>query len=450
MEPKHFTPSDLLLQASENPEFRKKIFPSRAFSPESVEILLSLRNQKMNSLNPTDLSMIPDLTTYQLALRAFPLIQNHPRFDERHRQVKLYFCIRNACQLHGDVKLPINTLARYVGVSEFTIRYWRNGSRRPQLLKNLENRATTLVIHQKRVSQLREIDNGITSIHDIVYRLTASHFIFGEEIHNHPKFLDYLADATQYLYFLSLVEAGYHPRDIEIHFNLNNDKVSSILRNQNRPYLIQIVTTIPNSAPHPERSWLPTATDASYLPVRFIEVPPIITSYEQLFNVLDNLPFPFSPDMYLKRKLNNFGPSAEVLAQWRSQFGIIRNLEDKILVFGYLVGASLSDGHFKVVSNFNSYFKIALSKKYFWSKSFGDRVAFYFTNLGIPTKPGTDLPPQKRDPHGAYQWYSCASPLLTWLNHAVLGFKPNETHKETPAKIDWILNAPRSFQDCFL
>ncbi|MFX0078785.1 MAG: LAGLIDADG family homing endonuclease [Candidatus Hermodarchaeota archaeon] len=446
METNRFYPSNLLFCAAENPELRKRILPHRTFSLEPIEILLSLRNQKGNPINPTDFTKIPDLTTYQLALCAFPLIQNHPRFDERHHQVKLYFSIRNDYPLHKDVKPPISTLARHVGVSEFTIRCWRDESKRPQLLTHLENRSTTLEIHQKRVKQLREINRGITSIHDLAYRLKASHFAFGENIQCHPKFPIYLAVATQYLSLLALVEAGYHPRDIEIHFNLPNDKVSGILRNQNRPYLVQFAATIPDSPPHPDRRWLPTTTDASYLPARYIEVPPKITSYEQLFDVLVNLPSPISPDSYLKNKLINFGPSAEVLEQWRIQFGTIRNLEDKILTFGYLIGVSLSDGHFKMKSNFNSYFKIALSKRYSWSKSFGDRVAFYFTYLGIPTKPGTDLPPQKGDPHGAFQWYSCSSPILTWIDQAVLGFKPTETHKETPAKIDWILNAPRSFQ----
>lgn len=444
METQQIFPSDKLLRAAEDSNFRHKLLSTPSPHANSIKHLLSLR--KETSVNPTNFTKVPDLLTYQEALRAFPLIQDHAQFDKLHRQTKLYFLIRESYLLHCDIKLPISAIAQYVGVSETTIRSWRNKSSRPHLLAIIENRAINLKMHQERLEKLREIDQGLYSFQDIVRRLSSKHFIFGDIIRNHPNFTKYQKDANRYLAFLRLVEAGYHPHGLEKHFKLPDDTISDILRYQHRPYLIRLAANIPDNPPGPRLRWLPTASDAKDLTARYIQVPSEVTKFEQLFSILEKLPNLQYPDSFLEIKLTNFGPTETILKQWVNQFGSIQTLEEKILAFGYLIGASLSDGHIKMQSNINSYFKIGLSTKYPWSKTFGNRVAYYYTSLGIPTKPGSDLQPQKGDPYGAFQWYSCNSPILTWFDQAVLGFKPNETHRETPAKIDWILNTPRSFQ----
>lgn len=444
LETKQIIPSDEILRAAEDSDFRRKLLPTQPPNTDSIKRLLSLR--KDPSVSTNIFTTIPDLQTYQSALRAFPLIQEHPKFDTLHRQTKLYFLIRESYPLHSEIKLPISAIAQYVGVSELTIRSWRNKSSRPYLLAIIENRATNLRIHQERLEKLREIDKDLYSIEDIARRLSSNHFIFGDIIRDHSSFQNYQRDADRYFSILSLVEAGYHPHGLEIHFKLPDDTIGNILRYQHRPYLIRLATNIPDTPPAPGLRWLPTASDAKNLAARCIQVPSKITKFEQLSPILEKFPNLQNPDSFLKNKLTKFRPNEPVLKQWLHKFGPIQTLEEKILAFGYLIGATLSDGHIKMRSNINSYFKIALSTKYPWSQAFGNRVAYYYTSLGVPTSPGSDLPPQKGDPHGALQWYSCNSPILTWFDQAVLGFKPDETHKETPAKIEWIFNAPRSFQ----
>jgi hypothetical protein len=444
LEAQQTIPSDKLLHAAEDSDFRRKLLPTQPLSTNSIERLLNLRKETFT--NPVKFTKVPNLQTYQSALRAFPLIQEYLQFDELHRQAKLYFLIRERYPLESDIKLPIDAIAQYVGVSELTIRKWRNGISRPLVLSIIEKRALTLKMHQERLEKLREIDKGLNSFQDIVRRLSPSHFIFGDITRNHPNLKKYERDAARYLSILSLVEAGYHPHELEIHFKLPDNIISDILRYQHRPYLIRLAANIPDCSPGPELRWLPTASDTKDLTARYIQVPSKITKIEQLFSILKKLPNLQYPDSFFAIKLSNFGPNETILKQWANQFGPINTIEEKILAFGYLIGASLSDGHIRIRSNINSYFKIALSTKYPWSKTFGNRIAYYYTSLGIPTSPRRDLAPQKGDPHGAFQWYSCNSSILTWIDQAVLGFKPKETHKETPAKINWIIDAPRSFQ----
>jgi hypothetical protein len=447
-EAEHLTSTDEIIHAADNPKFRNQLLPLRELTHRTFEILLSLRRQEVrDTLNPTSFTRISDLATYEKALCAFPLIQSHPRFDKLHRQVKLYFQIRDDQPSRLDERLPIIALAEYAGVDRVTIYNWLNGIMRPSLLVLLEQRASTLIIHQKRVTELREIDSGIRTFEDFVDRLTRRHFIFSEKFQANTNFPKHINDAARYLRVLNLVEAGYHPRDLAIHFKLNKETIGQTLRLHQRPYAIRLAVNIPEHSPDSGLRWLPTLIDDSEVPARFIQAPYNIREYKQLLHLLMQLVALTETDPHFIRQLSEFGPDQNLLKQWTSQFGPIKNLENKIHAFGYIIGTALSDGHIAQESTYSSQFKIELSTAYSWSKIFGDRAAYYLTSLGIPTKPGADSPakpPEKPNPTNT--WYSIKTPLLTWVNETVLGFKPGQTHTDTPAKIDWVLDSPRSFQ----
>jgi len=448
------TPTDTILRAADDCEFRGQLLPTHILTPKAVETLLSFRK---DAPDPTAFINIMDLQTYKEALRAFPLIQSYSHFDDMHHQVQIYFQLRDNTHLRPDGKLPITALAKYTSIPSGTIHDWLFDTSRPRLLDLLEQRAASLVIHQKRAAELRELDNGIRTIDDLINRLSSSHFMFDQHLQASPN----SEAARHYFALLDLIEGGYHPRDLETHFNLGRNNVVGSLRNQHRPYFIQLAANIPKESPGPNSCWLPTTTSDSNIPARYIKSPLIFNDWRQIIPILEQLPTPNNPDNHLTRQLQPFGTDSKILQQcsknfepgttllekWRIQFGPIDTLESKMKAFFYLVGASISDGTIERQATFSSQFRIRLSAGYSWSQGFGDRVAYYWTSLGIHTKPGPDVaanPPER--PHADHYWYSVNSPFITWVNEAVLGLEPGQTHTYNPVNIDWVLDAPRALQ----
>jgi hypothetical protein len=187
-------------------------------------------------------------------------------------------------------------------------------------------------------------------------------------------------------------------------------------------------------------------TDSSNLPARYIQAPEEVTSYRDLLSIINALPSPTSPDHYLTRQLQEFGPEPQLFERWTEQFGAIRTSEEKLLAFAYLIGTTLSDAWISSESTYGSTYRMELSTKYDWSRSFGDRAAYYLTSLGVPTKPGPTIEAAVDQPHDALQWWSVTNPFLSWFKGSVLGLERGETHTYTPAKIDWVLGTPSEFQ----
>ena len=311
----------------------------------------------------------------------------------------------------------------------------------------LEKRAATLPIYKRRAEKLRKAENDIRSLDDLVNRISHESFVFSDKLWVNPNFEQQLNDAANHLHILSLVETGYHPCDLAMHFNIHKDSLCQTLRQQFQPRLIRLASKIPKCSPNHGYCWVPTFTSEDEIPDRFIQASPKIYDYEQLLPVFKQLVSLTNLDSHPTRQISKRGFSLSLLKMWTYQFGSIETIEDKIHSFGYIIGTALSDGHIALESTYSSQFKIELSSVYSWSKTFGDRVAYYLTCIGIPTKRLEDIPanpPEKPNP--SHIWKSIKTPFLTWIKEGVLGFEPGQTHSDYPAKIDWVLNAPRAFQ----
>ncbi len=452
------TLTGLILRSADDHEFRSTFLPQPSNrldylnpDPEVIQFLLALRK---GAPDPARFTHIPDWETYVQALCAFPLILSHPSFDVYHRRVRLYF------QVIGDPALRSWTLVKpglRIQISKTTFYSWIKGRDRPKLLGILEARAAFIPKIRFSLAKHLESNNGIRIFQDISDRIKT--FVLHHHLLNHPEIDRWLKAAERYLTFLQLIGAGYHPRDVEFHLKLKVDEIARNFHRLNRPYLIRLVSSIPATPPNQGLLWLPTATE-NRVSVRWIQVPPRITDYKQLHQVLLQLPTLDNPDVYLTKRLRKFGPTSEFLDNCARQFGSVLKIDDRLLALAYIAGVSLSDGSIGASSVFTSIFQIALStttrrgEPNTWSKGFGDRVAYYLTCIGFPTKPGKDIPPGKASPNAGltHTWCSSPSAFLTWFNEAVLGLPPRGNHTYNPAKMDWILgkHAPRELKIRFI
>ncbi|MFX1473971.1 MAG: hypothetical protein ACFFCO_00635 [Promethearchaeota archaeon] len=431
------------LRASEDPDFRIQYLPPRRFTPEAVEALHSICKDG-NWIDPIHIASISDFTTYQQALCRFPLIQSLPNFDELHTRVRVYFQVLGKYSSQTWSHVPLE----YKGISRYTIYGWIRGTSRPRLLSLLEQRAATIFRIQQRVAKIREGSNGIFTFQDVSDRINTTPFAHYFKIH--PKYKQRCNDAERYLNVLRLIESGYHPSDLGTHFKGLRAVIRRYIERDHRPYLIRIAAGIPNVPTAAGKLWMPTTIDDSRIPSRWVQVPARITDYKQLRQVLEQLPTLTNADKHLSQQLHEYGPAPSFLKEWTHKFGPVNSIEERLSATAYLAGATLSDGHISLESTISSAFSMGLSTKYTWSKNFGDRVAYYYTSLGIPTKPGPIKQPNPPDPHETFQWYSVNTPMLTWFNEAVLGLPPGEGHTHNPAKPEWILTAPRSLQIKFI
>jgi hypothetical protein len=143
-----------------------------------------------------------------------------------------------------------------------------------------------------------------------------------------------------------------------------------------------------------------------------------------------------------------FGVNPQVYSKWERQFGSLRKLEDIRLAFAYLIGASLSDGNISKERATSSSFGINLSSRATWSKGFGDRVAYYWTRLGIPVRRIKDSKSVSGDGvvDQMYRWRSSANPFLTWFNEGVLCLPPRGNHTRHISRADWIIRTDGAFR----
>jgi len=86
---------------------------------------------------------------------------------------------------------------------------------------------------------------------------------------------------------------------------------------------------------------------------------------------------------------------------------------------------------------------LTLTKRHPENQALGDYVFFEcIRSLGIQARRQGERGPDRSSQYGAYRWDCRRSPLFGWFHLVSLGLEWNQRASFTPAKLDWILEAP--------
>ncbi|MFX1475390.1 MAG: hypothetical protein ACFFCO_07945 [Promethearchaeota archaeon] len=432
-----------ILRTADTPELRKTLFPPPG--SQLTNVVGDLLSLVENAPDPASLTLISDYETYLKALQAFPLVQLNPRFDEWHRVVKLYFQF-HSLRASGP-KISRSIFKEYTGLSDETHNNWLEG-KPPRLVGKLQRRA-------KYITELRSVGYfkeafPINTIDELKQRLDT--FALRHHIINHPKYSQWIESSERHLLVMRLVKAGHYFTELS-YYPVGEWVQEFRFRKavEHQPNLVRLVTQIPDTPPDLGYYWLPISSHPNPRYYEFsdwVQVPLRITSQDQLDKVLTHLLVP-TPE-----RLGVFDMNPEILSEWERKFGSICTLEEKRLAFGYLIGITLSDGGvYQHKTLLSRHFSIRLSSRMRsgepapWNKDIGNRTAYYWTRLGIPTKREKDILKGERGAiHRTYEWRSGHSPFLAWFHEGVLCLPPEGNHTDHLSKATWICQTDRDFR----
>ena len=191
-------------------------------------------------------------------------------------------------------------------------------------------------------------------------------------------------------------------------------------------------------SPEPNHKWLPIGLKPRGTPDgSWIQVPVKINRIGDIAAVLDQRDPPETAFLAMRE----FG--------YKSPQEL---LEEKIPLFGFLVGATIGDAgkHRKGESRFQSKsLSLVLSQNKPNSYRFGQ-----FTMLGARTSLGVDMhriadAPASKSRYSdseCFRWISPASPLVGWLFHDCLGLNGEELTTYHPLRMDWLVGTPSTFK----
>lgn len=190
--------------------------------------------------------------------------------------------------------------------------------------------------------------------------------------------------------------------------------------------------------PSVSHKWLPLRLKPRGTPDgSWIQIPTGINGLLDITSVLDQRPVSESAFA----GMNEFG------------FKTLRELlEERINLFGFLVGATIGDAgkHRKGESHFQSKsLSLMLSQKKPNSYRFGQYTTLCAqATLGLEMHRIADAPVSKfrYSDSPCFQWISPASPLVGWLFHDCLGLQGAELTTYNPLRMDWLIGTLSTFK----
>jgi hypothetical protein len=268
--------------------------------------------------------------------------------------------------------------------------------------------------HLKRL--IRRIGN-IRSWADVERKLKQL-FIF-HLIRNRGSYENDVRTTKQFFKFIQRLDKGVSLTEAAKRAGLIRSQTNPWLYKNNLPRLIRIAVTMPQDSPRKGQRWLPTKISSARRMSNFIEVPLRLKS---VFNL----------DTLLSHILSEENDSCDS--------------EYRLTAFLYVLGLIVSDSTFDTEGDLSTSVKLTLSCDYDWSESVGRAFVIFLRMFGIRVS-------QRRGSHtnsNMIEWRSNATPFFVWLKEILLGLSQNESKKDNPIDVEWLLHLPPSSRIAFI
>ncbi|MHA1662446.1 MAG: hypothetical protein ACTSVR_04230 [Candidatus Thorarchaeota archaeon] len=325
---------------------------------------------------------------------------------------------REVAELSRKLEKNPTTLKRYLreGVRP-KIYYWLNIVPSDERERKLDSLVSKL--------------NGVTTHEEYDRRFNDLYFYKEmSTIPDHEKYDDF---ARKFLTFINEYMNSGLLVDVAKRLGIGTSTIGAWFDETQLPTRISYTSLIPQEDPREGCKWLPMKLNhITNLPEDFIQVPLKVSSPQDLLDVLDQL----SP------------LDTETMKDFEKELGEL----PQPVAFMYLLGLMVSDGSFKSDVDYSAKAVLFASKKYSWGSTLGKGFCYTLGKIGLSAERKTDQ--EKVRENGKVSKFkvynSEASPLLMWINKALLGLKDSEIKKNVPIKADWILDMPHDWKVAFI
>jgi transposase-like protein len=237
--------------------------------------------------------------------------------------------------------------------------------------------------------------------------------------------------------FVNMHQQGAGVVEIAQTLGVHRSTVAEWRKGTDQPYLIKALDAVIKYGTSPHLMLVPLQLESGgNLQSNWIRVPPIVTNYSDITEVV-----------------NQLVPREETFIR-ALRFGIQRDQLISIQpeLFAYLLGIMLGDagkpgGELERFTSMN--LDLQLSQKEPSNEKLGEFVCMCANALGIAMRRTLDKMPTgdtrlAENPAAAFRWISSRSPLFAWMFNVCLGLEMNELTSVSKVRMDWILSMPRA------
>ncbi|MHA2142903.1 MAG: LAGLIDADG family homing endonuclease [Candidatus Thorarchaeota archaeon] len=360
----------------------------------------------------------------------FPWMLERSDSDELLQYIRAFYEAKEIEQRTGPLNYSqIREIADRYEISHESVRSYVRSNTRPMAFDML-NRGLSLSDARRLIKKLIRQLNGIENWTDCQSRLES--FYLFEDLKGLRSYKKDVESARQFFRYLEALKQGGLLTDIARRAGLSVEKAKSFRHHKSLPRLIGIASAIPQASPSRGHKWLPKKIRGYTGLSDFIEVLSKIRSLSDIEGIL--------------RKLHR--KSSREMKSWKA---IFRPLPQLVALM-YFLGALASDGSVGRKEGISTRVGISLSKKYSWSKDFGEFFSYCLGILGISAKQVADSKSRSKsgEPIVKSIWISEHSPLLVWFLRAALGLDRKTAKSKQSVDVEWVLSMPEEARLAFL
>ncbi len=314
------------------------------------------------------------------------------------------------------------------GVSDETVKDWVKGRAYPQVFDIIHYGLSVEEGNALADEILKQL-NGVSDYK--TYRWVMKSLYITTLLTSHDTYAKEKERVKQFLRFISALRNGGLHGDFARKSGAPESTTKTWFLYRTTPGYLKYAASVPKESPGVGKRWLPLVVKESGLE-RFIRVPLRIRSRKDIKDLLEQLT-PLD-----SRKMR----------QWAKRY---IGLEDAV-AFMYLLGAIFSDGGFGRRKGITTRVSLTASKKYNWSKSFGEAFCYCLGLVGIHSTRTKDE--KSRDKHGReilkYHWGSSHSPLLSYVRRALFGLQEHHVKARDSVQMEWVFSLDESLRVAFL